>query len=256
MAGIYLKPLDPVNSKHIEMFIESVLKVKSEEDTNIYIEDSNKLPFELLKTVEDCTGLIFTSGDNIRMSNIPILIEEIYNGLGRDHNSADTLIISDNKDRIIDTIKKLSSTINFFTIIGLEDSLKDEVYDEILEHTGVSIFQPKNINKIIKNYGTIINFNNEVYIDMLNIRNQCVIIDFSRNKPFKSLVNTKKNVFYIEDIYFKTDINSQWIDSDISPELCEGLGVIEDKFSKIYVNNALHSLNNYVSNAIKIKGKI
>lgn len=256
IAGINLKPMDSVNLKHSEAFIESILRLKDEKDAKVYIEDSNKFTRDFIKAIEESTGLIFSSGDNIRMQNISTLIKEVYKGLGRDHNSVDTLIICDNKEKIIDTIKQLSSEINFFTIVGLEEDLKDEVYYEVLEYTGVSIFQPKNIDKIMKNYGTIINYNDEVYIDKLNIRNQCVIIDFSRNKPLKSLINTKKNVFYVEDIFFKTDLESKWIDPYINPELCEGLGLMDSSFSKIYVDNKLHSLKKYINSEIKIKGRI
>ena len=256
IVGVNLKTFDIMNLKHWDLFVEGILKLKSDEDTRIYVEDTNKLPPEFLKTIEESTGLIFSSGDNIRMQNIPDLIKNIYKYKSKDCNTVDTLIISANKEKIIDVIKLLIARINFFTVIGLEDSLKDEVYNEVFEYTGVSIFQPKNIDKIIKNYGTIINFNEEVNIEKRNIRNECVIIDFSKTKPLKSLIDTNKNVFYVEDIYFKSNLQNKMIDTYVNSDLYVSLGNSEGTFDKIYVNGDLYTLSSYIKNVTRIRGRI
>lgn len=256
MVGINIKLFNPSDSKQCESYIDAILKIKSEMDTKIFIEDAKDYPVEFFKEVEGRTGLIFSSGDNIRMLNIPFLINDIYKCLSKDSNSADTLIICDNKEMLIDLITILSESINFFTIIGLELSEMDELYDEVFESTGVSVFQPKSIDKIIKNYGTIINVNNKIYFDMKEIRNQSVIIDFSRKKPFKHLENSKKNIIYVEDIIFRVNSFNSWIETFVQPELFESLGEGKDKFSRIYTKGDYYLVEDFIKSEIKIKGRI
>jgi len=256
VVGINIKPFNPSDSKQYESYIEAILKVKSEMDTKIYIEGAKDFPLEFFKAVEESTGLIFSSGDNIRILNIPLLIKEIYKCLSKDSNSADTLIICDNKEMLIEIITILSESINFFTIIGLAPSQMDELYDEVFESTGVSIFQPNSIEKIIKNYGTIINVNDKINFEMKEIRNQSVIIDFSRKKPFKYLENSKKNIIYIEDVNFKVNSFNSWIETYVQPELFESLGGEKDRFSHIYTKNDYYLVEDYIKSEIKMKGRI
>ena len=257
VVGNNVKQINLLDTKELNSYIEGILKIKSEEDTNLYIEDFNKLPVDVLDILQERTGLIINSGNNIRMLNIPYIIKEVFKCLGRDHNSTDTLIISHSKDKLLDTIKLLSETINFFTVIGIDESLKEQVYNEVLDCTGISIFQPININKIIKNYGIIINYSDDIDLEKKDIRNQSVIIDFSKSKPLKSLETTKKDIIYIEDINFKFENNSDFISNYISPNLLESFGENGEKgFSQINTNNDFYFIKDFIKSQIKIRRRV
>lgn len=257
VVGNNVKQVNLLDTKELNSYIEGILKIKSEEDTNLYIEDFNKFPVDILDILQERTGLIISSGNNIRMLNIPYIIKEVFRCLGRDHNSTDTLIISHSKDKLVETIKLLSDTINFFTVIGIDVSLKEQVYNEVLDCTGISIFQPNNIDKIIKNYGIIINYNDEIELEKKDIRNQSVIIDFSKSKPLKSLETTKKDIIYIEDINFKFENNSDFMSNHISPNLLESFGEDGEKgFSQINTNNDFYFIGDFIKSHIKIKRRV
>ena len=257
IAGINIKPVDFNNPKQSKLYIHNLLKIKNSEDTKIYIEGSKNIPIEFLDSLEEITGIKFNSGDNIKMQNIPRIIQRIYVSLGKEYNSTDTLIISNNKQKVIDTVKCLSDTILFFTTMGLESLHKDEIYDEILECTGVSIFQPNSIERIIKNYGTIINYNDDIEFEIDNIRNQALILDFSRKKPLKQLEGSKKRIIYIEDINFKLSGFNESMGMYASSELLECLGVDDaDMFSQIYTNNNYYFIEDFIKSNIKNGGRI
>ena len=269
VVGINTKPLKDSDGNQCIKFVEAIKKVKKDSDSMLYIEDFDLYSLEFFAFIEERTELKFNTGDNIRTKNIPLILSEITKKLSKDMHQADTLIICNNRDRIIEIIKGLSAFINFFTVIGVEASIKDEVYNYVYECTGISIFQPNNMEKIIKNYSTIINTMDEIYFDIANIRNQAIIIDFSYNKPLRTLANSKKNCIYIEDINFKVktpyhlnelgDISphyNEWINEYIEPELHEGLMEEEKIFSQIYTNNDYLYLEDYVLNKTKIKGRI
>ena len=257
IVGNNLKPVNLQDIKELNLFIEGIIKIKSDEDTNLYIQDIDNIPLHILDIIQDRTGLTFSSGDNSRMLNIPSIIKEVCRCLGRDNNSTDTLLISDNKVKLVDTIKLLSDTINFFTVVGIDASIKEQVYDEVLDLTGISIFQPKSIDKIIKNYGIIINYIDDLKLEMKDIRNQAVIIDFSNEKPFKILEGTKKEIIYIEDINFKYEINNDFIGNYISPDLLVGFGEGDKNiFSQIKTNNDFYIISDFIKSQIKVRRRV
>lgn len=256
VLGINTIDFSKLRGKNKEVYIKAIQELKLADDKYIYFEEEDKLEKDFLDTIRHNSGLVFREGYDIRLYNVPFIIKEIYNALKRDINSGDLLIISSSKDEVFNLIQSLVTDFNFFTVHGMEESKKEEVYEEILVKTGVSIFQPSNIDRILKNYSTIINFSEEKKVDLNCIRNQALIIDFCKNKPFKLLENSKKNVILIEDISLKVDNYNEWITSYVSPSLFESLGEERCIFSKIYTNNEFYNPSDFVRISIKKSGRI
>lgn len=256
VAGVNLKELDFSNEEDCDLFINGIESVKEEGDLNIYIENLESLPEEVLKEVENRTNLKFCSGDDIRIGNLPILIREIYGSLARDINSTDTLIICDDKCIILEIIELLKDTINFFTIYGISDDKKEYFYDEVFINTGISIFQPKSIQRIIKNYGTIINFSDEIDLDKFDFSNHSVIIDFSDYKPLKIFQNRKLDIFYIEDINLKSNINSNWIGEFVNPDVFATIDGRDSVLKQIYTKDSYYFIDDYIGKIKVRKGRI
>lgn len=246
VIGVHTKTTLKLDQKHRDAYIQGIINLKTDDDTKIFIDDFRNFEPDFLCDIQEKTGLIFNSGDNIRILNIPLLLKEVYNNLEKDPNVVDTLIICSEKERLLKVVGLLSEAINFFTVIGLEYNIKDIVYDEVLQGTGVSIFQPAGIQKIIKNYGTIINFMDDIDFDINAIRNQAVIIDFSKAKPFKKLEKTKKGIILIEDINLEVNSYTNLKDNLVSPELFESLSEEMGEFRQIYTNNDYYFINDLV----------
>lgn len=257
VAGVNLKRIEISDEAQMRKFIQGIEKIKPDDADKIFIEEFENKPIEIIRNIEEETGLKFSLGRNTKISNIYNLINEIYNTLNVDNNSTDTLIITDDKELLMDVIADLQDYINFFSVIGMDVNIRDEVYDQVLTHSGISIFQPESIGKILSNYGTIINFNDRLDIDVNRIRNNAVILDFSQNKSFKVLEKNKKNVIYIEDIGFKMEINNIGTDGIISSALWEALGMDEkNKCSHIYTRGGYYTISEFVENKHIKKGKL
>lgn len=257
VVGINIKPIDFHNTTQQEKYIENIKKLNTKNYTNIYLEEYYKLPAEIMDKIIDSTELNLISGDNTRILNIPNIIKEIHKYLKQDYYSKDTLIICSDINRLKFTIEVLSEHIKFITVIGLDYSWKEEIYEEVLESTGISIFQPNNLEKIIKNYSIIINFNDIIDFNINSIRNESVILDFSREKPFKLLNKSKKSIV-IDEINFDINLDSyKWIGSRVCPDLLESLGQHNEKeFRQIGIKNDFYFVKDFIFNGIKLRGKV
>ncbi|MDD2446928.1 MAG: hypothetical protein PHY91_04450 [Tissierellia bacterium] len=255
VGGINLKQLNYLDDVQWQRYIEGIKSILDEE-TILYIEGSEKFPKEILIEIEKETDLEFSSGNNIRIKNLPSLLREVYKHIGRDINSTDTLLICDDGNTIMETIELLRDDVKFFTVYGIAADDKEEFYADVFNNTGISIFQPNNIKKVIKNYGTIVNFCNKIDIEVFDFRNHSVIIDFSYDKPFKILKNKKDNIIYIQDINFKSDIISKWIGEYVNPELFLTIGKADSGFKQIYMYDGYYYIEEYISKAIIKRGRI
>lgn len=254
--GLNTLAMEELSESKIKILVKAILNEITPSYTQIYFEDFKDLNQGHLDYILDSTGLSIPTGNSTRIFNIPYLIDEIHRELKKPVNSNDTLIISENREVHLELILKLMDRISFFTCLGIPSPIREEVYNEVFTSTGISIFQPLHIDKVIMNYGTIINFSNEVPFGLEKIRNGALIIDFSSKKPFKILENSKKNVILIEDIRLKTCRYNDWIDEFTSPELFEALGETNGVCSHIYTRDNFYRMKDFVHNNIKKTGKI
>jgi hypothetical protein len=253
IIGINLKPVDFSDYNQLSIFIESISKLKAEKDTTFYIEGIENISKEIILEIERETGLIYKSGDNTRILNIPQIIIKVYDILEEDYNSKETLVICSDKERLLHLLQILSNYFKFLSVFGLDESIQDEIYEEILQSTGISIFQPVNIERLIKIYNIIINFNDEIDFDLSNIRNDVLIIDFSEKKPFNSL--GKKGVI-IKDINFQIGFENILLENYVSPSLLEGLNEDRGKiFAQINVVDSFYYVEEIIETRIRLKGK-
>lgn len=235
------------------MFIEGISKVKSYDDSMFYIEGMEYIPRDILLEIGDKTDLNFYSGDNIRIFNIPQIIIKAYDVLEEDYNIKETLVICRDKGRLLELLQILSDHFKFLSIFGLQEVAQDEIYTEIFESTGISVFQPVKIDRLIKTYNIIINFNDEIDFNISNVRNDVLIIDFSAKKPFKSI--DKKGVV-IEDINFELDFGNKFIGNFVTPCLWENLNRDSGKtFNQIKVKDNFYNIEEIMKLKIRLKGK-
>lgn len=257
VAGIVTRPIDYTNESQLEKYIKNINNIKTKNHTKIYIEDYNKIPIKTMDKIINETELNLIYGDTTRILNIPNIIKEIHKYLKQDYYSKDTLIICSDICKLKSTLDALSDDIRFFTVVGVDSSKKEEIYEEILDSTGISIFQPSNLEKVIKNYGIIINFNDIIEFDVNSIRNESLILDFSRLKPF-AVINKAKKSILIDEIKVDMKLDSyKWIERRVTPDLSEALGQKEDiKFRQIGTKNNFYYIKDYIYDEIKIKGKV
>lgn len=255
IAGINLKPIDYEDEDTMRKYIESISKLKEEDCENIFSEEMEYLDEGIKKTIEMETSLSFSNGKNIRLYNLPMIIEDLGKRLNRDFRRAELLLISQNREEILDVIYSISHIFNFISLIGIGKEEGEEVYSTILDDIGISIFQPINLESTLKNYDIIVNLEDKVIFDIKGIGRNTLVFDFSILKPFKIL---KKNVV-IDDIKMYVQslgtMNGFPIEQKISSSLYEGLfGEFKERYCQISTRNDDYSIEEYIEQIIRIKG--
>lgn len=258
IVGVNTKSIDYSQPLLLEEYINSILKLHLENCRTIVIEGIGSMDDDVGDLIYNKTNLKIPKGEGIRLFNIPIIIRHVLKAFNRDMNQEEVLIITENKGWALELIGGLSKDFKFISLVGMDDLGKDEIYNEILDSIGLSIFQPLNINEILKNYGVVINLSELEFLKPGSIRKNAIIIDFSRSKSIKSSMKSSSNMI-IEDIVFNMkSLNIgeiPWIDDEISPQLYEGFfGQRLESFDQIFINNKCCNIGDYVNDEIRIKG--
>lgn len=263
IVGINLKKIDFSNEKVIDEYISGIIKVKSKsyEDNLLYIEEKDNMDIDVLRAIEDATAMKIPTGKALRKRNLSALITEYFNKLGEDVYNQELLLICDNKEESIYIIRNLSRLIKYITLIGPGEDCKEEIYMDILDSTGLSIFQPDSIEKRIKSYNIIINLSEKTDIKIDVVKRKALIIDFSDTKPLKNMKNNRISDIIIEDICFRTDslgINpNAFLNKKICSGILEGFGwEKEEKIYQIYAGKEHFFIKDYIKSHVKTIGRI
>lgn len=254
IMGNNIMEVDFNDNKEVDKFISNIQKINQEDISTIYIEGCDSFSKQSLDYIESNTGYKFASGDRIKSNNIELFLIKTSKLLNRELHKNDLLIICSDKNRLIDIIKKLPKELNCIANLGVAE---DNLYEEILKETGVSIYEPYNIDKAIKNFHYIINYSEETFFDISRIRNQGIVVDFSRNRSMNGLKKVNKNIIYIEDFNFPSGLDSKWIDKHISSMLYETIYASEfENFRQVYADGAYWYLDEYFNLKIKRRGRL
>lgn len=250
--GINLHSLNYHDEEDLEEYISQIKDVIDDEYTYIYIEES--LPISVKKTIADSLSMRLSEGKDIRIYNIPYIIEALKSKWKRDTMKKEILIISNNKDEVIGVIDSISNEFSFISVLGLNDSDGEDVYKKILDDTGISVYFPNRDNISMKRYGLIINTLDDISISLKDIKNNAIIIDFSETKPFTGI-----NRYVIEDVSIDISglglIDNPWIGKEVSSDLFQCFGEAQYKsFNRIYKNDDLFTIEDFLSQGQKIKG--
>lgn len=258
IAGINMKPIEFNDEKELEKYIIGIRNIKTENCTNLYIEDHRYIPDEILEYIENTLDMNISKGISIKISQIPLIIKKIYTLLREDLGEKEVLILCKDKEILKKIIKGVSKDLKLITAVGYDDKYENEIYEYILEETGLSLFCSSNINKILGNYSIIINLMKDFNLDIDKIKRNCLFFDFSG----KSLVKKEERKFNkIGDFVFQledTDINKiKWIEKDIHSDLYESLnGNCKKEISYLSCGNDYYTIEEYVNLFIKHRGKL
>jgi len=246
IVGINLRAIDYKDSYSLNKFISNILMFKGEDNKFIYIEEVNSMDIQAIERIQFETSMEIPKGLDIKLYNIPLILKEISRIQKKDIGKEEVLIISSDRDNIIKTIDSISNVFNFISLIGLDKDEEDELCSEILKTRGLSIFQPKNLEKNLNRYNIIINLEEEFYIDKNQISQQAIIFDFSLKRIFNSLQNS----LVINDINIDISELLKWenefINSLVPSSLYEGLvDNNEGRFNQIYIKDSFYKVRKH-----------
>lgn len=261
ILGINLKPIDLSVDSYFDEYVNKILNLKSEEDNLLYIEGLENIDTKILKEIELRTSMTIPTGEKIWLYNLPILLKQLLKHLNENSFGDEVLIICGDKEKTLELIKILPEDLRFISIIGKKEDVLEEIYETILDETGISLFQPSNIENTIKNYNVIINLSDDVIGDFKSIRRKAIIFDLSNTKSLSEIVEEYKYNIIINSISISikdTDIlKNNWVGERVSPRVFELL--MADKFKefhKIQWKNQDYTIKEIINSEIKIKGNI
>lgn len=253
-AGINIKPIDFDDNDDLNKYIEGIKEVLNEEIGGVYLEGQEKLNYNVLKTIEDNTNVKVFYGENIRIKYLPFILKEIYEILNDNLQEKEILILDSDIERIKRTIKTLSRHIAYITVAGLSEQNQNDLYNYILEETGISVFFSNNIERIAGNYNVIINFIDNMDYIINKLKKHSLVFDFSRGENEK-LVNRPP---LIKDFYFTLNNyeHKEFLTSkEISSSLFEALSLKQFNSILLYAENELYSTRRFAENFLRIKGR-
>lgn len=254
VLGINLKAMDFNKEEEINSFIMNIQKINKERISTIYIEGCDKFSKDIIDKIESTLDVKFASGNKIRTHNFKNFLKGLPSLLNNELSRNDLLILSSDKNKLIDIIKSLPQGLNCIANLGIKE---DNLYEDILNETGVSIYEPYKIDKAIKNFHIIINYSEEVLFDISKIKSRAIILDFSKGKPLEPVRKLNKNIIYIDDFIYHSKLNSKWIDSSIDSRLYETIYPDRvERFHQIYADGSSWFLEEYMAIKIKKRGRL
>jgi len=216
-VGIILKDYD--ESDLVQEFILALEKLKNDRLQFLLIEDLHIFNKGQLELIEKSTNLKVVNGMNILVDFLPIVLDSIYRLLDKDLKSKEVLVIGNKEEVTKKVIESICKVVRFVTITGnFQKESVENIYQYILEKTGLSVFYSKNIDRILTNYSIIINLIDNCRLNNKTLRNDAIIFDFSFDKYLSRELRYNSKLTVIEDFIFKGD-NVNFDRKGIIPEL-------------------------------------
>ncbi len=261
ICGIFLKAYPKKKDEIIEATVEALDSLKEEYTNKVIFEDLLLFNREDLRLIEERTNLKVIDGKKTLIAFLPIALKEIYRQLGEDIKNKEVLIIGNDEEETKEIIELICKDIRFITITGpYNKAMVDNIYEYILERTGLSIFYSKNIDKILINYSIIINLIDNYSIDLKRIRKGAILFDLSPSKGLKKN-NGKEGRAIIEDFIFKRENlkikENEYLPKIIFSFIYEGLMEFNrGDLEGFYIDNNFYSIDEFVGKIIKNKEKL
>lgn len=232
-------------------------KLKDENTNLLLIEELYLFRREELKLIENRTNLRVLDGMKVLINYLPLVLNKIYGRLEEDIKDKEILILGDDEELTKKVIESIYKNIGFVTISGqYKEEDIENIYEYILDKTGLSIFYSKNIDRILTNYSIIINLIDNYNINFNNVRGEVIIFDFSISKQFSKNIKQNSKLRIVEDFVFKGD-NLDIRENDFVPFLIhsyiyEQLSNMKlEDFKGLYVNQEFCTVEDFANYNIK-----
>lgn len=248
--------------RSIEELILAIEELKDEDTNSLIIEELSLFTMDDLKVIEAETNLKIFNGRKVLIFFIPLILNMIYKALDEDIKKKEVVIIGDDEELTKKLIESLCKDIRFITVTGdYEEDEIENIYEYILEETGLSIFYSKNIDRILTNYSIVINLIDNYYFNCEKLRDEAIIFDFSINKQFSNSIKRNRKAVVIEDFIFEGDDlkieDTEFISSLFSSCMYEKLNQFKlEDFIGLFIEEQIYKIKDFADYKIKNKRKM
>lgn len=201
------------------------------------------------------------SSEEIKITHIPLVIKSIYSLLYEDPNNKEVLFICRNKEVSKKAIKEITRVSKFITMLGCNLDDSEEVYQYVLEETGLSLFTSTNIDEILGRYSIIINLDEDFKLESSKIKKNAIVFDLNRKSNLQHEKNNNSRIYKIKDFGFDLNElkinNNEWLSPRVDMELYNLInGERPGKVKYLYIENNWYSIKDYLNSFVKLKGKL
>lgn len=232
-----------------------------EKFNRLYLEEHRHIPKETIEYMEKELGIKILSNREVKIIHIPLVIKNIYDLLYEDLNNKEVLFICRNKEISKKSIKEITRVSKFITMLGSNREDSEEVYQYILEETGLSLFTSTNIDEILGRYSVIINLDEDFKLESSKIKKNAIVFDLNRKSNLTDEKNNNSRIYKIRDFGFDLKelriSSNEWLSSKVDMELYDLInGERSGKVKYLYIENNWYSIKEYINSFIKLKGKL
>ncbi|MBZ2176050.1 hypothetical protein K8M07_12450 [Schnuerera sp. xch1] len=262
VGGIFLNRCSWEKEDTIKEFILAIEELRDDNTVSLIIEEPSLLSVQSINLIEDETNLKVFNKVKASMKLLPLVLNSIYERLGNDLKGKEVLIIGDDKECTKKVIESICKDISFITLTGYyEDDEIENIYEYILENTGLSIFYSKNIDRILTNYSIVINLIDNYCLNTQKLRKEAIVFDLSIDGKITSNIIGNSKATIIEDFVFKGDgLNikrTKFLSSLVYAYIYEQMGEFKlENLDGLYVNGQIYKIRDLVDYKIKSKGKL
>lgn len=256
-----MKAIDYSCQEELEKYIKGIKGLDLERFNRLYLEEHRHIPKETIEYMEKKLGMKILSNEEVKINHIPLVIKNIYNLLYEDSNNKEVLFICRNKEISKKAIKEITRVSKFITMLGSNLEESEEVYQYILEETGLSLFTSTNIDEILGRYSVIINFDEDFKLESSKIKKNAIVFDLNKKSNLEDEKNKNSRLYKIKDFGFdlkELGISSnEWLSPRVDLELYDLInGERPGQVKYLYIENNWYSIKDYINSFIKLKGKL
>lgn len=256
--GIFLENIEMTKEEYINGVINVAKLFKSDQTKKILYDDIYIFDSQDRCYIKEQTGLEIADGVDVFIYFLPYVLKELLHLCDEKLSNSEILIISDSSNLPYKLIERLSKEIRFLTILGDKKDNVQKSIDKIYNDTGLSIFYSQNVDRILMNYNIIINFKDNIPVNIKKLRSKTIVFDLSTEKVFSEEINNiNKNVITIEDFLFNWEYlirQKEFFHTEnlIPSHKYEVFNRYDIKdFEKVLVRNQKYTLEELVQNKIR-----
>lgn len=256
--GIFLENIEMTKEEYINGVINVAKFFKSDQTKKILYDDIYIFDSQDRCYIKEQTGLEIADGVDVFIYFLPYVLKELLHLCDEKLSNSEILIISDSSNLPYKLIERLSKEIRFLTILGDKKDNVQKSIDKIYNDTGLSIFYSQNVDRILMNYNIIINFKDNIPVNIKKLRSKTIVFDLSTEKVFSEEINNiNKNVITIEDFLFNWEYlirQKEFFHTEnlIPSHKYEVFNRYDIKdFEKVLVRNQKYTLEELVQNKIR-----
>lgn len=225
------------------------LKLREEKDIRYLLDGEFKINREDIDELKEKLDIELPKGKKVFSKNLLSILKEICKIKNEELSEKEVFIISDDTKITEDLVNLLAISTRFISIYSKDENLTDRLEKDLLNKTGLALNVSTEIDRCCENFDFIINLNENINLNMLNVKRNSIVFDLSNSKCLStSILKKTRKIILIEDLLFindndiYSDNGNGEFDSLLNTSLSDMLDNTNSKIGEIQINGKASDL--------------